>query len=119
MIKVMACIRRLPDMPRDQFLRIWHEDHPRLVLALPGLCGYRQNHATDHRSGWPWDGAAELWFDDKAAVKAAFESEAADVLREHEKAFIGEISWFLAEEMPIWLEDGVDAHAPVDSANAQ
>jgi uncharacterized protein (TIGR02118 family) len=110
MIKIIAFIRRLPDLPREDFLRIWHDDHPPLVRELPGLRGYRQNHATDHPKGWPWDGAAELWFDDQAAVKAAFETEAADRLREHEKQFISEISWMLVDERPIWLEDGVDRH---------
>ena len=43
-------------------------------------------------------------------MKAAFETDAADRLREHEKLFIGEISWMLVDERPIWLEDGVDRH---------
>ncbi|MEV4105350.1 EthD family reductase [Nonomuraea sp. NPDC049649] len=98
MIKVVALIRRKPGLSREEFLRFWQEEHPPLVLALPGLRGYRQNPAIEHRKTWPWDGCAELWFDDVRAVKAAFESPEADPLREHEEAFIGELEWFLASE---------------------
>jgi len=101
MIKVVAVIRRRADLDRDEFLRLWQREHPPLVLQLPGLRAYRQNPAIAHRSAWPWDGCAELWFDDVAAVRDAFASPAADALRAHEEHFIGDIDWFLATETTV------------------
>ncbi|GAA4524038.1 MULTISPECIES: EthD family reductase [Nonomuraea] len=101
MIKVVAVIRRKPGLSREEFLRFWQEEHPALVLALPGLRGYRQNPAVEHRKQWPWDGSAELWFDDVRAVKAAFDSPEAGPLRAHEEHFIEALEWFLASETEV------------------
>ncbi|MEU8251205.1 EthD family reductase [Nonomuraea sp. NPDC048916] len=98
MIKVVAFIRRKPHLSRAEFLRFWQEEHPPLVLKLPGLLGYRQNPAIEHRKRWPWDGCAELWFDDVRAVAVAFDSPEAVPLRAHEEHFIEELDWFLASE---------------------
>lgn len=101
MIKVVAVIRRRADMDRAEFLRFWQEEHPPLVLRLPGIRGYRQNVAIEHHTSWPWDGCAELWFDDVGAVRDAFASSEAEPLRAHEEHFIGDIDWFLASEIVV------------------
>ena len=101
MIKIVAVIRRRPDIDRAEFLRYWQQEHPAFVRRLPGLRGYRQNPAIEHRKQWPWDGCAELWFDDVDAVRAAFNSPEADALREHETHFIGELNWVLATETTV------------------
>lgn len=98
MLKIVALVRRSAGLSREAFLLRWQEHHPALVLRLPGLRGHRQNAAVAHRDEWPWDGCAEMWFDGKAAVRTAFRSPAADAVRQHEHHFIGELSWFLAEE---------------------
>jgi uncharacterized protein (TIGR02118 family) len=98
MIKIIALVRRRDGVSSEEFLRAWQLDHPALVLRLPGLRGYRQNAAVEHREPWPWDGCAEMWFDDKAAVRDAFRTPEADAVRRHEHRFIGDLSWFLAEE---------------------
>jgi uncharacterized protein (TIGR02118 family) len=97
-VKVIAFIRRRPDLSREEFLRLWQEEHPTLVRRLPGLRGYKQSPAISHRSQWPWDGCAELWFDSVADVRDAFNSEDAIPLRAHEEHFIETIDWFLATE---------------------
>jgi hypothetical protein len=47
-----------------------------VVAQLPELRRYVQNPAIDMggRREWPHDGAAELWFDDVDAMRAAFRS---------------------------------------------
>ena len=104
MIKVVALITRKPGMPREEFLRCWQEEHPAFVRQLAGLRRYVQNPALDGPRDWPFDGAAELSFDSVSDVGIAFKGPAADALRAHEKTFIGDIRWFLAEEREIPLD---------------
>jgi uncharacterized protein (TIGR02118 family) len=102
MLKIVSVIKRRPDLTFEQFIEHWQQRHPAFVTQLPGLRRYIQNPAVPHpRRTWPWDGMAELWFDDMRAIKLAFESPAADRVREDEQNFIGEQQWFIATEHPI------------------
>ncbi len=98
MIKVMAVVRRRPEMPVEEFRRIWLDEVRSLAVQLPGLREYRQNHAVDRNGGWPWDGAAELVFDDIAAYRASFASPEARALAEFEAGFFETVQWFVAVE---------------------
>ncbi len=99
MIKVIALLRRRPDLSFEQFVEHWHGPHAAIIRQLPGLRRYIQNpaHPHPHRS-WPYDGMAELVFDDVQSVKVAFESEAADLMRQDEQRFLSTVDWFLADE---------------------
>lgn len=101
MTKVIALISRLPGMTREDFLRHWQDDHPTYVWALPGVRRYVQNAAVDGYREWPHDGVAELWFDSVGDVARAFASEAAGPMHEHEKLFIHDLTWLLAEETDV------------------
>lgn len=103
MVKVIAVIRRREGLSREEFLHLWQQDHPAHIRNLPGIRRYVQSPTVDDRPSWPYDGAAELWFDSVRDVAAAFDSPAAEGMREHEKAFIGELQWFLADEIEIDL----------------
>jgi uncharacterized protein (TIGR02118 family) len=103
-LKVLALIKRKPEMSRDEFLRYWEERHAPLILDLPGVRRYRQNHAIEHHTQWPYDGAAEVWFDSVGDVARAFEGPAADAMRVDEENFVGDIVWFLVNEHEIELE---------------
>jgi uncharacterized protein (TIGR02118 family) len=107
--KVIALISRIPGMPLEDFLHHWQVDHPPYVWALPGVRRYVQNVAIAGYRDWAYDGAAELWFDSVGDVARAFASEAAGPMHEHEKAFIHEITWFLADETDV---------VPVDRSTA-
>lgn len=108
MYKVMVMITRKKGMNREDFLRHWLADHPNFVRALPGVRRYRQNVAIDHRTPWPVDGVAELWFDSIRDIAVGFDrsGDAARRLFEHEEEFIDEASWFIAEEHEVELTTG-------------
>src|SRR5581483_8745325 len=102
MVKVVVVVRRLDGMSRETFLRYWQHDLVPYVAALSGVRRYRQSPAIEHRTAWPWDGAAEVWFDDVAAVKAALSSPAGVELLRYEERFMSEKSWFIAEDHPVF-----------------
>lgn len=111
MVKVMVLLTRKHGMSREDFLQHWLEDHPAFVRRLAGLRGYRQNVAIEHRTPWPVDGVAELWFDTIRDIAIGFDRSREEVRRlfEHEEEFLEDASWFIAEEheVPLTLERGV------------
>ena len=54
MIKAVSWFRRRPAMSVEEFQRYWREEHPKVVLQLPGLRKYVQNHVL----GSQYEGAA-------------------------------------------------------------
>jgi len=98
MVTVIVVIRRKSGMSREEFLRHWRDDHPAYVRRLPGIRGYRQSPAIEHRKTWPFDGMAELEFATVADVARAFESPEARELFAHEDEFLDGLEWFIADE---------------------
>ena len=113
MIKLTYCLRRRPDMEVEEFQRYWREVHAPLVAARAEVLGIRRyvqshtvhpqvNAALQRRndgSPEPYDGVAELWFDDLDAVMRddpAVQQDSAELL-EDERSFID-----LAAS-PIWV----------------
>jgi len=71
MIKVMVLLRRPPSWTRERFQRWWLDEHVAYGKKLPNLRKYRLclvTGSTSHEGREPWDGTAELWFDDRAAL---------------------------------------------------
>lgn len=116
MMKLVFCLRRLPNLSRDEFQRYWREQHAPLVrrhAAALRIERYVQLHslpddeATNQalrgsRGGPdPYDGVAELWWkslDELQAATATETGQAASVeLLEDEKRFID-----LARS-PLWI----------------
>ncbi|MEV5538995.1 EthD family reductase [Saccharopolyspora shandongensis] len=100
-VKIVAMLKALPGLSREDFLRYWQDEHPALVWKLPGLRAYRQNPAIEHRKSWPYDGMAELYFDTVDDVRTAFASPQAEPLHAHEKHFLDTIDWFIATETTV------------------
>ncbi|MBI1180346.1 MAG: EthD family reductase [Alphaproteobacteria bacterium] len=70
MLKFAAFFRKRPDLSHAQFQRYWLERHAEVVLRLPGLARYVQNHplpATLPPSS-PCHGVAEVWLEDAGAL---------------------------------------------------
>jgi len=74
MIKLVYCITRRRGMTLEEFSRYWREVHGPIGRRIPGLRRLVQSHPVPHpRDMAPrdFDGMAELWFDDMAALEAA------------------------------------------------
>ncbi|MEA5385978.1 EthD family reductase [Haloarculaceae archaeon H-GB11] len=61
-------------MPHDEFERYLEETHAPIASELPGLERYVTSIPRD-ASRAAYDAIAELYFEDSAAMKAAFDSE--------------------------------------------
>lgn len=72
MTKLIVFLTKRDDLTNDEFRRYWRDVHGPLGAKMPGVRKYIQNHAT--ADGAPFDGVAEMWFDDTAAMQAAFAS---------------------------------------------
>ena len=105
MIRFIYVLRRLPGMSLEEFQQYWREKHGPLVAGHSshmGVSRYVQVHTLDDPANQamresrglvePFDGVAELWWDDaeKAATASATPEgqEAAAELLEDEKKFI-------------------------------
>ncbi|MCC5858862.1 MAG: EthD domain-containing protein [Ectothiorhodospiraceae bacterium] len=105
MVKLVYCVRKRPEMSRDAFSRYWLERHGPLVQRYAGALGvsrYVQSHLQEpveneailksRGLAEPYDGIAELWWDDMETYRAHAHSpaarEARRALLEDEAAFI-------------------------------
>jgi uncharacterized protein (TIGR02118 family) len=91
MIKVVAFFKRKARMPVDEFQQYWRTRHPDAVLGLPGVRRYVQSHTllSGYRKGEPhYDGIAELWFDDSAAMRTLRGTPAYAAVEADEARFI-------------------------------
>ena len=91
MIKLVYCITRKPGLSREEFSRYWEEVHGPIGRRIPGLRRLVQSHPVGHPAGFPpadFDGVAELWFDDEAAIEAARLSSEWQASTEDEANFI-------------------------------
>jgi uncharacterized protein (TIGR02118 family) len=76
-IKLVYCFARRPGVSLEEFSRYWHDVHGPIGRRIPGLRRLVQSHpVSDPDAGRPpsFDGMAELWFDDVAALQAARQS---------------------------------------------
>jgi len=118
MVKLVFCLRRLPQLSRADFQRYWREQHGPLVRRHAGtlrIRRYIQLHTPDDplnavlrasRGGpEPYDGIAELWWESREDLEAATASpegrRASLELLEDERCFID-----LAQS-PLWVADEV------------
>ena len=103
MVKAIYLIRRKPGMSVEDFHRYWREVHGAIAARIPGMRRYVQCHAIANASGDDWDGAAEAWFDDLAAVERAVASPEYKAAREDEHRFIDmeRTSLIFTEEVPV------------------
>ena len=81
MQRVVIYLQRRPDLPQPLFFDWWLGQHRALAEQLPGLRQYIISLAATDEQERPFDGMAELWFDDLAAAEAAFASPAGQAAR--------------------------------------
>jgi uncharacterized protein (TIGR02118 family) len=75
-VKVIVLLARRDGMSEEDFARYTREQHLPLVTQLPGLRRLVVNHVLPDPNAVPpaYDAVAEDWFDDLAAMGAAFAS---------------------------------------------
>ncbi len=93
-------------MSVDEFSRYWYHVHGPIGRHIPGLRRLVQSHLVSHPDDLrqpTFDGMAELWFDDLAALRAAQQSPEWRTSSEDEANFIDETrtALFLTEEREI------------------
>lgn len=107
MLKLIMCVKRRPDLTREEFDDHWCNHHAPLVIKYSAMLGIRRyiqtvpfaNEAAQHalqrtRNAAPvdFDGCAELWWDDLASHLAARKTEeglnALQQLIEDERKFV-------------------------------
>lgn len=123
MVKLMFCLRRRPDLTREEFLAHWSGIHAQIAMAGGNAIKarrYVQNHTLSHpindalqqsRGGAEaFDGVVELWFDDIDGVQRTFTDEdARRVIRELSKdepnfVDLANSPIFVVEEHEFWNE---------------
>jgi len=104
MFKRMTLLRRVPHHTQPQFRAHWAQVHAPLVLRLPGIRRYVQNDIVAADAAY--DGIVELWFDDEAALRAAFASAEGRALPSDEVHFLGGKIVCDVEERVIAAADG-------------
>lgn len=105
MFKIVAVIKKKPELSREEFLHHWNVEHPLYVRKLPGIRRYLQNPAIEHKKQWPYDGVAELYFDSVKDIAVAYAGVEAEELFEHEDKFLEVMEWFIAEEIEVDFTD--------------
>ncbi len=108
MIKLVYCITKKPGMPDEEFFHYWKKIHGPIGARIPGLRKLVQSHRINVPGGSrasDFDGAAELWFDDMAALLAARKTPVWRASSEDEANFIDprKVAYFISEEHDIPL----------------
>lgn len=86
MVKMVALLVRKESLSHEEFATYWEEEHAPLVDDLPNVQRYVTSLPTDPEES-AYDGIAELYFEDMAALGAAFESEAGEAVLEDAAEF--------------------------------
>lgn len=111
MLKLVCLINRPRGITHEAFRGWWLGHHAQIAARLPGLRRYTISVAEDMADAPPaYDGVAELWFDDVAAMDAAFASEEGQRCAREDRELIGRRTVLLTEEHVI--RDGDTRPAP-------
>ncbi len=89
MHRVVIYLKRRPDLLQPAFFDWWLGQHRGLAEQLPGLRRYVISLAASGPDV-PFDGMAELWFDDQTAADAAFASPAGQAARADAEAHVAQ-----------------------------
>ncbi len=96
MIKLVGCLRRKPGLSEEEFHRHWKEVHGPLVKSVPEFSHYVRKYVQAYPvpevPGFPpapFDGIAELWFDNAEDIGKVFSSSwYRDIINPDELTFL-------------------------------
>lgn len=87
MIKVVILDQKRAELSHEEFRTYWLEEHAPLARELPGLRKYTVSlpaSPADH----PYQGIAELWFDDTEAATQAFDTDIGQEVQADAEMFV-------------------------------
>lgn len=87
MIKMVDFLVRADGYSHEEFAERWQGEHAAIAQDLPGLRKYTTSVPTNPDAA-EYDGVLELYFDDAAALNAAFESEIGQAVQADAAEFI-------------------------------
>src|SRR5262245_3440320 len=119
MVKVVAFFKRRPGMVIEDFQTYWRTRHPEVVTKLLGVRRYVQSHTrlAAYAHGEPvYDGIAELWFDDSAAMRALRDTPEMAAVQADEAQFIDRSTMGLIIADEHVIKDGAVSRDAVKSA---
>lgn len=111
MVKLMVCVKPNTDMDVEEVHQSWRTSRGELIQRIPGSRKYVRKNIRSRtvpqayeRNGAPFDGVAEIWFDDTAADDGffAYPGYMAKV-RPDELKFTDHthLAWFVSQEEPM------------------
>ncbi len=100
MIKMIFLVHRRPELTRDEFQTHWREKSGPIGSKIPGLRKYVQHHAVPGLDGAepPYDGFAEMWWDDDESLQKALESPEGKAAVEDIENIVGRQEVFVVEQ---------------------
>lgn len=100
MIKLVALVKRKDGLSQDGFREYWVKKHAPLARQIPGMRGYRINVTQDPGTlpPAPYDGSAEIWFDDRAAMDTGLGSRQGDIAGADTQNFADSVTFLVTEE---------------------
>lgn len=120
MVKVITFLKRKAGMPVEEFQSYWRTRHPEVVTRLPGVRRYVQSHTLlpTYRTDEPvYDGMAEVWADDTAALRAMTQSPAHAGVQADEARFIDRASMGVIITEDHVIKDGLPPPDAVKSVD--
>lgn len=119
MIKLTFAVRRRDDVPPEEFRRYWRDEHGPLVRSFQPVLGIRR-YVQTHRLETPlndvlqasrntldpFDGTAELWWDDADALTAS--SSTPEGLAAGQALLTDEARFIDLERSSLWLGEEVE-----------
>lgn len=106
MIKLIALVRKKASMTTEEFRDYWINVHAPLAKRIPGMRGYRINVADDSAGmpPAPYDGSAEIWFDDRPAMQRGLASPENDVAGGDVANFTDDLVFMVCDDEAVILD---------------
>ncbi len=110
MVKLIILVKKKKEMNLDEFHEYWRNNHGSLYKTMPTLKKYVRKYNQCHtlpeayqRNAAPYDGIAELWFDNYESIDQFLEDpEYLSIVRSDEKKFCDfeNMVFFVTSEEP-------------------
>lgn len=94
---MVILLERREDMSHEEFAEYWREEHAPLVAEMPDVERYSIGLPRDPADS-AYDGVAELYFEDMAALAAAWGSEAGQTVEADADEFAADQTTMILEE---------------------